>query len=448
MPATAGRSLPYRAEPPVAETGATLHAAGRREAMGTSDALWLRDLVRRRSAIVLDESKQYLLDTRLAPLVRSGGFTSVTELVARARSGDRRLADEIVDAMTTNETSWFRDNGPFEALRRVVLPELVRERATERRIRVWSAACSSGQEAYSIALICTEVLPPGWTVEIVGTDLSSAMVARAREGRFSQLEVNRGLPAPHLVRWFVRDGTRWQVSAQLRAMTTFREGNLAEPFADLGRFDVVMLRNVLIYFDGATKVDILRRTRAVTRPDGFLFLGAAETALGLDVGWYREQLAGTSVLRLDGAIPVATAGTAARTAPRAAAPAAYVPVARTPAVPSTTPVRPPVTPPARRAVTPARPVATPGLPAGSSVRPATPARAPLTPIRAATAPPPPTVGRGRPAVAPTRPTGRSVPTVVPGRSPVPLVPPLRGEDEPPRSTPGPPAVTTRSPGGR
>ena len=278
--------------------------AGRAPAMTPADALWLRDLVRRRSAIVLDESKQYLLDTRLAPVVRSQGLSSVGELVARARAGDRHVVGLIVDAMTTNETSWFRDTGPFEALRTVVLPTLVRERAAERRVRVWSAACSSGQEAYSIAMICTEVLPPGWTVEIVGTDLSPAMVERARAGRYSQLEVNRGLPASHLVRWFVRDGSHWQVSPQLKAMTRFREGNLATPFTDLGRFDVVMLRNVLIYFDATTKVDILRRTRGVTRPDGFLFLGAAETALGMDVGWYREQAASTSVLRPEGAAPL------------------------------------------------------------------------------------------------------------------------------------------------
>jgi chemotaxis protein methyltransferase CheR len=290
-------------------------AAPRGTAMTAADAQWLRDLVRRRSAIVLDESKQYLLDTRLAPVVRAEGLATVTELVARARAGDRRLADLVVDAMTTNETSWFRDNGPFEALRHVVLPALVAERGTERRLRIWSAACSSGQEAYSVAMTCSEVLPAGWTVEIVGTDLSPAMVERARAGRYSQLE---GLPAAHLVRWFVRDGSHWQVSPQLKAMTRFREGNLAQPFTDLGRFDVVLLRNVLIYFDADTKVDILRRTRAVTRPDGFLFLGAAETALGMDVGWYREQVRGTSVLRQDGASPVGGASTAAlrATAPR------------------------------------------------------------------------------------------------------------------------------------
>ncbi|MFC5381091.1 CheR family methyltransferase [Aquipuribacter nitratireducens] len=277
-----------------------------RPAMSPADAIWVRELVRRRSAIVLDESKQYLIDTRLAPIVRSEGLGGVGELVARARAGDRRVVGLVVDAMTTNETSWFRDNGPFELLRTAVLPYLVRARGSERRLRIWSAACSSGQEAYSVAMLCTEVVPPGWSVEIIGTDLSPAMVARAREGRFSQLEVNRGLPASHLVRWFTRDGAHWRVAPELQRMTSFREGNLAEPFTDLGRFDVVLLRNVLIYFDGATKVDILRRVRGVTRPDGVLLLGAAESALGLDVGWNRETVAGSSVLRQDGAPSLST----------------------------------------------------------------------------------------------------------------------------------------------
>ncbi|MFC6852433.1 CheR family methyltransferase [Aquipuribacter hungaricus] len=323
-------------------------AFARPAAMTPADAVWLRDLVRRRSAIVLDESKQYLLDTRLAPVVRSEGLDSVGDLVARARAGDRRVVDLVVDAMTTNETSWFRDNGPFEALRTVVLPALVRERAAERSIRIWSAACSSGQEAYSIAMICTEVVPPGWTVDIVGTDLSPAMVQRATAGRFSQLEVNRGMPAASLVRWFERDGSHWQVSPQLRRMTRFREGNLAEPFTDLGRFDVVMLRNVLIYFDGDTKCDILRRTRAVTRPDGYLFLGAAETALGLDVGWAREQVGTTSVLRLDGAPPAAPpAGSRTTTATTRPAPAARAPWRR-PGRRCARPSRPPRPPPHAR----------------------------------------------------------------------------------------------------
>ncbi|WP_336924210.1 CheR family methyltransferase, partial [Aquipuribacter sp. SD81] len=286
-------------------------AEGRPSPMTPADAAWVRDLVRRRSAIVLDETKQYLIDTRLAPIVRSEGLQHVGELVARARAGDRRVTGLVVDAMTTNETSWFRDNGPFEVLRTALLPHLVRARAGERRLRIWSAACSSGQEAYSVAMLCTEVVPQDWTVEIVGTDLSPAMVARAQEGRFSQLEVNRGLPASHLVRWFTRDGAHWRVSPQLQRMTRFREGNLAEPFTDLGRFDVVLLRNVLIYFDAATKTDILRRVRGVTRPDGVLVLGAAESALGLDVGWNRETVGTTSVLRLDGAPPLAATGAAA-----------------------------------------------------------------------------------------------------------------------------------------
>ena len=383
--------MPEPRTAPLARSAPTLLGgapAARPTAMTPADAVWLRDLVRRRSAIALDESKQYLLDTRLAPIVRAEGFATIGELVARARAGDRRVVDLVVDAMTTNETSWFRDNGPFEALRSVVLPALVRDRATERRLRIWSAACSSGQEAYSVAMLCSEVVPPGWTVEIVGTDLSAVMVERATAGRFSQLEVNRGLPASHLVRWFERDGSHWQVSPQLRRMTRFRLGNLAQPFADLGRFDVVLLRNVLIYFDGETKVDILRRTRAVTRPDGYLFLGAAETALGMDVGWTREQVSGTSVLRLDGATPTAAPATAPRTP-------GYLPGSRTPAAPA----RPPA-PPLRRSsppssIPPPRPTTPPPRPTTPPLRPTTP-----LPRVGATELPPARATPGRPALSP------------------------------------------------
>lgn len=303
--------------------------------MSPADALWLRELIRRESAIVLDESKQYLLDTRLSPLVRSEGFGSVKELVARARAGDRKILGLVVQAMTTNETSWFRDSGPFDGLKRFILPALARARAQQRGLRIWSAACSSGQEAYSVAMICREVLPPGFRVDIVGTDLAPAMVDKATQGRYSQLEVNRGLPASLLVRWMRRSGSGWQVSPELQQMVRFRVANLAAPWpADLGRFDIVLLRNVLIYFDSATKVDILRRARPVTREDGFLVLGAAETALGLDVGWVREQVGATSVLRPPGALALG-----------AAAASPWVPSARVPSPLVPSPLRPAIRPP-------------------------------------------------------------------------------------------------------
>lgn len=291
--------------------------------MTQADALWLRDLVRRRSAIVLDESKQYLLDSRLAPVVRSEGLSGIRELVAHARAGDARITGLVVEAMTTNETSWFRDGGPFDALRRTILPALLKARSTQRSIRIWSAACSSGQEAYSTAMVCRDVLPPGFGVEIIGTDISPAMVRKASEGRYSQLEVNRGLPAQLLVRWMTRSGSGWQVSSELQRMVRFREANLAAPFPNLGAFDVVLLRNVLIYFDAATKSDILTRIRPLVREDGVLVLGAAESALGLDVGWVREQLGATSVLRPAGAGP-------ARQVPARQGPVRQVPVGPVP----------------------------------------------------------------------------------------------------------------------
>jgi chemotaxis protein methyltransferase CheR len=234
-------------------------------------------------------------------LSRRLGLPDQAAVVRAAQRGDRAALAGIVDALTTNETSWFRDTGPFEALRRHVLPELVRSRASERRLRIWSAACSSGQEAYSVAIICREVVPPGWSVDILGTDISREILERARAGRYSQLEVNRGLPAPLLVQWMRRAGTEWEVLPELRSMVRWEWLNLARPFPPLGLFDVVLLRNVLIYFDPPTKTAVLDRTRDVLRPDGYLLLGGAETTIGLDGSWRREVAAGAPVWRLPGA---------------------------------------------------------------------------------------------------------------------------------------------------
>jgi chemotaxis protein methyltransferase CheR len=271
---------------------------------------WVADLVRREAAIVL-EGKEYLVDSRLAALSRRLGMPDAAAVVRAAQRGDRTSQAGIVDALTTNETSWFRDGGPFEALRRHVLPTLVRERAAERSLRIWSAACSSGQEAYSVAMVCREVVPPGWRVDILGTDLSREILDRARAGRYSQLEVNRGLPAPLLVQWMRRVGTEWEVVPELREMVRWDRLNLARPFPPLGRFDIVLLRNVLIYFDPPTKGAVLDRARGVLRPDGYLLLGGAETTIGLGDTWQREVVAGAPVWRLAGAPPLAPAPAAA-----------------------------------------------------------------------------------------------------------------------------------------
>ena len=260
---------------------------------------WVRQLVHRESAIVLSPGKEYLVEARLLPIARSMGLSDVGRLVDSVRTRPSSEATRrIVEALTTNETSWFRDGDPFTALPSTVLPSLLATRGPTERLRIWSAACSSGQEAYTIAMLLEDALPGASTrVAITATDISREMVERTRAGRFSQLEVNRGLPAAMLVRHFTRAGNEWQVSPDLRRMVTASECNLAAPLPRMGPFDVVYLRNVLIYFDLPTKQAILRRVRALMRPDGWLFLGAAETTLGVDDTWERVVIGRSSAYR-------------------------------------------------------------------------------------------------------------------------------------------------------
>jgi len=274
---------------------------------------WVSALVHRESAIVLSPGKEYLVESRLLPLARAAGVDGVDGFVARLRSApDRQAVAAVVEAMTTNETSWFRDGTPFEAFRSVVIPELL-QLPQQRRLNIWSAACSSGQEAYTIAMILAEeVLPRGRAAEILGTDISQAMLERTREGCYGQLEIGRGLPAPMLVRHFQRHGTEWRVNDRLRAMVRVQHLNLADRWPMLPVFDVVFLRNVLIYFDTETKRAILQRVRQVLSPQGFLFLGGAETTLGLDDGWTRTAADGFTLYR---PTPGGTHGPAPTTAP-------------------------------------------------------------------------------------------------------------------------------------
>jgi chemotaxis protein methyltransferase CheR len=260
---------------------------------------WVRQLVHKESAIVLAPGKEYLVEARLLPIARKLGLPDVGSFVDSVRTRpDLESTRRIVEALTTNETSWFRDGDPFTALASTVLPALVAARRPEERLQIWSAACSSGQEPYTIAMLLEDALPGASTrVSITATDLSREMVERTRAGRFSQLEVNRGLPAPMLVRHFSRAGSEWEVGANLRRMVTARECNLAAPLPRMGPFDVVYLRNVLIYFDLSTKQAILRRVRELMRPDGWLFLGAAETTLGVDDSWERVVLGRSSAYR-------------------------------------------------------------------------------------------------------------------------------------------------------
>ncbi len=267
--------------------------------LATTHFDWVRELVRRESAIVLQPGKEYLVEARLLPIARKLGLPDVAKFVETVRQRpDVDSTRRIVEALTTNETSWFRDGDPFTALTGTVLPQLLAARGPNERLQIWSAACSSGQEPYTIAMLLEDALPGAATrVSITATDYSREMVERTRAGRFSQLEVNRGLPAPMLVRHFTRTGNEWEVAPALRRMVSVSECNLATPLPRMGPFDVVYLRNVLIYFDLPTKQSILRRVRDLMRPDGWLFLGAAETTLGVDDSWERVVLGRSSAYR-------------------------------------------------------------------------------------------------------------------------------------------------------
>ena len=265
---------------------------------------YFRRLVVERAGIVLDPGKEYLIESRLGPVARSQGFGSLDELAScLAGSGQGPLHRQVVEAIATNETAWFRDAHPFEAIRNAVLPGLIEARAAERRLDIWSAAASTGQEAYTLALTIREFFPTlrEWTISILGTDLATDMLDRARIGRYSQLEITRGLPAPLLVKYFRRDGPDWVIRDEIRAMVEFRELNLAEQWPVLPPMDLVLMRNVLIYFDIELKKASLRRVRQVLRPDGYLLLGGAETMLALDDTFEREPVERAVFYRLNGA---------------------------------------------------------------------------------------------------------------------------------------------------
>jgi chemotaxis protein methyltransferase CheR len=266
-----------------------------------ADFDYIRRFVRQHSAIVLDETKEYLVTSRLEPLARREGTGSLDELVRRLKAhawGD--LHAQVVEAMTTNETSFFRDGGPFEALRREILPPIVKRALATRQLDIWSAASSSGQEAYSIAMLLDHHFPAltSWKIQILGTDLALTMIQRARAGLYKQLEVNRGLPAPMLVKYFERDGVDWKVKDTIRRRTSFQQMSLTERWTAIPPMDVVFMRNVLIYFDIATKRQILERVRRVLRPDGVLFLGSGETTLNIDDSFQPVQFEKTMFYRL------------------------------------------------------------------------------------------------------------------------------------------------------
>lgn len=254
---------------------------------------YLQSEIYRSSGIVLDESKRYLLEARLTPIVRRENLKTINDLCALARATTRPgIAQEITEAMTTNETFFFRDLIPFKILRETILPALIEQRKAIRQLSIWSAAASSGQEAYSLAMMLMELKLHDWKIEIFGTDLAEKVLERARIGKYVQIEVNRGLPAPYLVKYFNRTGLEWQVKDELRRMVTFRQFDLRQPMTGFGPFDVVLCRNVLIYFDTDTKKKILKQIEGTLRRGGSLMLGAAETTMNLDCVLERKVVDG------------------------------------------------------------------------------------------------------------------------------------------------------------
>jgi chemotaxis protein methyltransferase CheR len=248
-----------------------------------ADYEFLRKLLKDRSGLDLSADKQYLIESRLLPLARRAGLPGLPELVQKLKSGTDALTAEVVEAMTTNETFFFRDKVPFDHLRQTILPDLLHTRANRRSLRIWCAASSTGQEPYSIAMCLKELgsTLAGWRIEILATDLSQAVLEKSRAGIFSQFEVQRGLPIQLLVKNFTQTGELWQLNADIRAMVQHRQLNLLQDFSHLGAFDVIFCRNVLIYFDQETKANIFGRLARVLEPDGYLLLGAAETVVGL-----------------------------------------------------------------------------------------------------------------------------------------------------------------------
>ncbi|MDP2410920.1 MAG: protein-glutamate O-methyltransferase CheR [Pseudolabrys sp.] len=252
--------------------------------MTPQDFDYLRKLLRERSGLVLSAEKQYLAESRLLPVARRHGMSTLESLVGMLKAQPSSpLASEVVEAMTTNETFFFRDKVPFDHFRDTVMPALIAARAREKRIRIWCAAASTGQEPYSLAMTLKAMgtALAGYRVDILATDLSSNVLARARDGIYSQFEVQRGLPIQLLVKHFTQVGENWQIAPEIRAMVQFRPLNLLNDFTPLGTFDVVFCRNVLIYFDQPTKTDVLNRLGQRMPSDGYLLLGAAETVVGL-----------------------------------------------------------------------------------------------------------------------------------------------------------------------
>ena len=257
---------------------------------------YLQEYVHRESGIVLDGDKRYLLEARLLPIVRQRQLGSLNELCALLRATtEAPLKRQVVEAMTTNETFFFRDMAQYNALRTAILPELIAQRQDTHKLSFWSAASSFGQEAYSLAMILLEMGLQDWKIQILGTDLSTQALERARAAKYMQIEVNRGLPATHLVKYFTRAGLDWQLKDEVRRMVRFESLDLRQNMRTLGPFDIVFCRNVLIYFDIENKQKILAQIRDTLFRGGYLFLGGSETTLNLSDQFERKTF-GSAVI--------------------------------------------------------------------------------------------------------------------------------------------------------
>lgn len=261
-------------------------AGGNRPVLTAQDHSMLRTLLHQRTGIRLDEGKEYFVEMRLCSLATDEGFASPADVleVLRTEESWGVLHRRVAECLAIAETSWFRDVHPFDELRRSVLPQLVQRRAATRELRIWSAACASGQEPYSMAMLLREHFPQlvSWRVHLLATDFSTSVLRRAREAVYSQIEVNRGLPAPMLVKWFRKDGLDWRLRDDARNAVEFRELNLTAPWPAMPPQDIVLMRNVLLYFEPPMRRIVLRNVRKVLAPDGLLFLGGGETTLTMD----------------------------------------------------------------------------------------------------------------------------------------------------------------------
>lgn len=268
-----------------------------------SDFAYISELAKNQAAIVLEPGKEYLVETRLGPLAQQEGFNSLEDFIGHLKTSSKvnGAHSKVIDALTTNETLFFRDYHPFEALRRQIMPSLLEQRANVRRLNIWSAACSTGQEPYSLMMLLLEHFPQlaNWSISIMATDLSPTVLKRAEQGEYSQFEVNRGLPASYLIKYFTQREQKWRINDQVKQFIKFRQMNLINPWPVMPAFDLVFIRNVMIYFDVETKRTILRKIRACLLPHGNLILGTAETTTNLDPGFQPVTCGKAVVYRLN-----------------------------------------------------------------------------------------------------------------------------------------------------